>query len=181
MFWLKSFLNPPMSNPTAWKYFYSLIKPSLRCSFVGNSSHQCRSDASIAAHYGAQSTQSLGHKGAPLTGLKPQTNKVGTLPKRRDTGADGKCFSIPAQYSSTLHPTRAASNATNCFNPLPNDFIYHPLHSPHAGLEVPAQCGTPHEQLVGSCSHGPLWGVHGDRLNARASAYGFLERHSINI
>uniref|UniRef100_H3C1P5 Roundabout guidance receptor 2 n=1 Tax=Tetraodon nigroviridis TaxID=99883 RepID=H3C1P5_TETNG len=53
-----------------------------------NSSHQCRSDGSITADYGAQSTQSLGHKGAPFTDLKPQTNKVGTLPRRRDTSAD---------------------------------------------------------------------------------------------
>lgn len=152
--------------------------------FIGKSSHQCRSDGSITADYGAQSTQSLGHKGAPLTGLKPQTNKVGTLPRRRDTSADGKgffFFSILAQCSTKLHPTWAASNATNHFHPSPNDFIYHPLHSPHASLEVPAQCGTPHEQLVGSCSLGLLWGVHGDRLDARAPAYGFLERHSINI
>lgn len=150
-------------------------------SFVGNSSHQCRLDGSATAGYGAQSTHSLGHKGAPLTGLKPQTNKVGTLPRRRDTSADGKCFSFPAQCSGPLYPTRAASNATNRFHPLPNDFIYHPLHSPHAGHEVPAQCGPSHEQLVGSCGPGPLGGVHGDRLNARATAYGFLERHGVNI
>lgn len=174
-------LTPPFVNPTSCKKYDSLNNPSLCHSLLGNSSHQCRSDGSATAGYGALSTHSLGHKGAPLSGFKPQTNKVGTLPRRRDTGADGRHFSIQAQRFSTHYPTQAASNAINRSNRLPDDFIYHPLHSPHAGHEVPAQCGSAHEQLVGSCSLGPFWGVHGDRLDARATAYGFLGRHSINI
>lgn len=88
-----------------------MIKPSLCSSFVGNSSHHGRSDGSISADYGAQSTQSLGHKGAPLTSLKPQTNKVGTLPRRRDTGADGGCFFHP---STMLYYTSSNSSGLKC-------------------------------------------------------------------
>lgn len=88
----QGFLEPSHFKANCLKKYLVLNKPSLYCSFVDNSSHHCHSDGSITADYGAQSTQSLGHKGAPLTGLKPQANKVGTLPKRRDTGADGKCF-----------------------------------------------------------------------------------------
>lgn len=152
----QEFLEPCRCKPSCLQIYRSLNNPSLCCSFVGNSSHLCRSDGSATSEYGAQSTQSLGHKGAPLSGFKPQTNKVGTLPRRRDTGADGRCFSIHAQCSSRLYPTPAASNATNRFYRLPNDFISPPLHSPHAGHEVPAQCGSAPEQLVGSCSLGPL-------------------------
>lgn len=108
----QEFLEPNHFKPNCQKIYLFINKPSLCCSFVGNSSHQCRSDGSITADYGAQSTQSLGHKGAPFTDLKPQTNKVGTLPRRRDTSADGKCFSTPAQCSSTLHPTSSQQIAS---------------------------------------------------------------------
>ncbi|XP_065819192.1 roundabout homolog 2 isoform X1 [Labrus bergylta] len=54
----------------------------------GKSSQQCRPEGSGPADHGAAGTHSLGHKRAPLTGLKPQTDKVGTLPRRRDTNTD---------------------------------------------------------------------------------------------
>lgn len=101
----QEFLEPSRCKPSCLQIYRSLNNPSLCCSFLGNSSHQCRSDGSATSEYGAQSTQSLGHKGAPLSGFKPQTNKVGTLPRRRDTSADGRCFSIYAQCSSRLYPT----------------------------------------------------------------------------
>ncbi|KAK2879707.1 roundabout homolog 2-like isoform X2 [Channa argus] len=54
----------------------------------GKTSQQCHSDSSGTPDHGAQGTHSLGHKRAPLTGLKPQADKVGTLPRRRDTNTD---------------------------------------------------------------------------------------------
>ncbi|XP_077402728.1 roundabout homolog 2-like [Vanacampus margaritifer] len=48
----------------------------------------CRSDSSGATDRGAQNTHSLGHKRAQLNGLKSQTNKVGTLPRRKDTNQE---------------------------------------------------------------------------------------------
>lgn len=53
----------------------------------------------------------------------------------------------------------------------------HALNSPRTRHEV----AVSHEQLVGSCCLGPLGGVHGDRFNAGATAYGLLERHHISI
>lgn len=151
---------------------------------VGKSSQQRRSGSSGAADHGAQGTHSLGHKRAPLTGLKPQTDKVGTLPRRKDNNTDGKLSLLDPQplfvreSSAIVNSTRSASIIMPHLYRLPNTLIYHPLNSPHTGREVPAQRGFPHAQLVGSCSLRPLWGVHGDRVDAGAAAYGFLERHN---
>ncbi|XP_056267338.1 roundabout homolog 2-like [Pseudoliparis swirei] len=54
----------------------------------GKGSQQCRRDSSGSPDHGVQGTHSLGHQRAPLTGLKPQTGKVGTLPRRRDTNTE---------------------------------------------------------------------------------------------
>ncbi|KAM7374101.1 hypothetical protein PAMP_006778 [Pampus punctatissimus] len=54
----------------------------------GISSQQSRSGSSGTGDHGVQGSHSLGHKRAPLTGLKPQTDKVGTLPRRKDTNTD---------------------------------------------------------------------------------------------
>ncbi|TNN86758.1 hypothetical protein EYF80_002941 [Liparis tanakae] len=55
---------------------------------AGKGSQQCRLDSSGSPDHGVQGTHSLGHQRAPLTGLKPQTGKVGTLPRRRDTNTE---------------------------------------------------------------------------------------------
>lgn len=62
--------------------------------------------------------------------------------------------------------------------PSPNTLVYHLLNSQHIRHEDPAQRGFPHAQLVGSCGLRPLRRVHGDRVDAGAAAYGFLERHN---
>lgn len=129
---------------------------------VGKNSQQCRSDSSGAADQGAQGTHSLGHKRAPLTSLKPQPDKVGTLPRRRDTNTDGKLISqalFIKESSFIVNSTRSASIMISIMShlyPLPNTLVYNPLHSPHTGHEVTAQRGFPHAQLVGSCSLRPL-------------------------
>ncbi|XP_037605221.1 roundabout homolog 2-like isoform X3 [Sebastes umbrosus] len=78
----------------------------------GKSSQQCRSDSSGSADHGAPGTHSLGHKRAALTGLKPQTGKVGTLPRRRDNNAE--TAHTPAMKSlhsvgSRMHSSWAAA------------------------------------------------------------------------
>lgn len=129
---------------------------------IGKSSQQCRSDSSGSADHGAQGTHSLGHKRAPLSGLKPQTGKVGTLPRRRDTNTDGKLSLLPSQAlfaresSIKVNSIRSASIMMSHLYPLPNPLIYHLFNSPHTGREVPAQRGFPHQQLVGSCGLRPL-------------------------
>lgn len=153
----------------AWTLYLPLI--------VGKSSHQCCSDSCGTTDRSGQGSQSLGHKGAPLSGLKPQTDKVGTLPRRRDTNTDSELRLLHSVFFVHCNELKAMPN----LHSLPNNSIYHPLNSPHTSHEVPAQCGFPHEQLVGCCSLRPLWGVHGDRFNTRATAYGFLGRHNINI
>lgn len=156
---------------------------SLSLLIVGKSSQQCHSDSSGTADHGAQGTHSLGHKRAPMTGLKPQADKVGTLPRRRDTNTDGKSLHSQTLFIRALlrysKLTEESLYHVASFCQIPSSTI-HSSNSPHTGHEVPAQCGFPHAQLVGSCSLGPLWGVHGDCVNAGAAAYGFLERH-INI
>ncbi|XP_057676121.1 roundabout homolog 2-like isoform X2 [Corythoichthys intestinalis] len=56
----------------------------------GKGSQLCRSDSSVTADGGQQNTHSLSHKRVQIGGLKSQTNKVGTLPRRKDTNAEGK-------------------------------------------------------------------------------------------
>ncbi|XP_010780302.1 roundabout homolog 2-like isoform X2 [Notothenia coriiceps] len=77
----------------------------------GQSSQKCRSDISSSADPGAQSTHSLGHKRATLTGLKPQTGKVGTLPRRRDTDKDAHTPAANSLHSvgSRMHSSWAAA------------------------------------------------------------------------
>lgn len=129
---------------------------------VGKSSQQRRPDTSDTADHGAQGTHSLGHKRAPLTGHKPQTDKVGTLPRRRDTNTDGELSLLHSQTlftrtsSISINATRCGSVMMSHLYPLPNILIYNPLNSPHTSHEVPALCGFPHAQLVGSCSFRPL-------------------------
>lgn len=57
---------------------------------IGKTSQQCQSDISGPVDHGVKCTHSLGHKRAPLTGHNPQSDKVGTLPRRRDTDPDSK-------------------------------------------------------------------------------------------
>ncbi|KAK5616712.1 Roundabout 2 [Crenichthys baileyi] len=55
---------------------------------TGKSAHHNHTDSFGTSDRGAHGTHSLRHKGAPVTGHKPQTDKVGTLPRRRDTKTD---------------------------------------------------------------------------------------------
>ncbi|XP_053298098.1 roundabout homolog 2-like [Pleuronectes platessa] len=73
----------------------------------------CRSDGSGTADHGAKGTHSLGHKRAPLTGLKPQTDKVGTLSRRRDANADAHTPAIKSLHSvgSRMHSSWAAAGS----------------------------------------------------------------------
>lgn len=67
--------------------------------FLGKNLHQCRSDNSVTADHGLHNTHSLGHKGAPLMALKPHTDKVGTVPRRRDVPAERKStFFVSASF-----------------------------------------------------------------------------------
>lgn len=77
----------------------------------GKSSQQRRSGSSGAADHGAQGTHSLGHKRAPLTGLKPQTDKVGTLPRRKDNNTDAHTPAVKSLHSvgSRMHSSWAAA------------------------------------------------------------------------
>ncbi|XP_037605220.1 roundabout homolog 2-like isoform X2 [Sebastes umbrosus] len=77
----------------------------------GKSSQQCRSDSSGSADHGAPGTHSLGHKRAALTGLKPQTGKVGTLPRRRDNNAETHTPAMKSLHSvgSRMHSSWAAA------------------------------------------------------------------------
>ncbi|XP_030010177.1 roundabout homolog 2-like isoform X2 [Sphaeramia orbicularis] len=59
---------------------------------------QSRSDTSATSDHGAKSSHSLGHKRAPLTGLK-HTEKVGTLPRRRDTNTDAHTSAMKSLHS----------------------------------------------------------------------------------
>lgn len=136
---------------------------------VGKSSQQCPSDSSGTVDHGGQGTQSLGHKRAPLTGIKPQTEKIGTLPRRRDADAEGE----PVRRSSHRGPISWCLICVSC--QIPSSTVS--LCSPRTCRQVPAQRRLPHARLMGGCGLGPLWGVHGDRVDAGAAAYGFLERH----
>ncbi|KAF3841372.1 hypothetical protein F7725_007234 [Dissostichus mawsoni] len=64
---------------------YAMVSKNL-CGFEYTPGHSV--DNLDGSDLGTQSTHSLGHKRATLTGLKPQTGKVGTLPRRRDTNTD---------------------------------------------------------------------------------------------
>ncbi|XP_030294623.1 roundabout homolog 2-like isoform X1 [Sparus aurata] len=77
----------------------------------GKSSQHCRSDGSGTADHGAQGTHSLGHKMAPLSGLKPQSDKVGTLPRRRDANTDAHTPVMKSLHSvgSRMHSSWAAA------------------------------------------------------------------------
>uniref|UniRef100_UPI003AAF281C roundabout homolog 2-like n=1 Tax=Centroberyx gerrardi TaxID=166262 RepID=UPI003AAF281C len=74
-------------------------------------SQQCRSDSSGSTDNGALGTQSLGHKRAPLTGLKPRTDTVGTLPRRRDTNTEAHASALKSLHSvgARMHSSWAAA------------------------------------------------------------------------
>nr|XP_040038202.1 roundabout homolog 2-like isoform X2 [Gasterosteus aculeatus aculeatus] len=74
----------------------------------GHSYQHCYPDPSGPEDHG---THSLGHKRAPLTGLKPQTGKVGTLPRRRDTNTDAHTPAAKSLHSlgSRMHSSWAAA------------------------------------------------------------------------
>ncbi|XP_029030352.1 roundabout homolog 2-like isoform X2 [Betta splendens] len=74
-------------------------------------SSQCPADGSATADRAGQSTQSLGHKRAPLSGIKPQTEKVGTLPRRRDGDADAHAPAAKSLHAagSRMHSSWAAA------------------------------------------------------------------------
>lgn len=156
-------------------------KIKILLSFLGKNLHQCRSDNSVTTDHGLHNTHSLGHKGAPLIALKPQADKVGTLPRRRDAAVDSKLrplkftpLSMHRFHDAELSGVSSSAAATN-WNI--SALARRALNSPRTRHEV----AVSHEQLVGSCCLGPLGGVHGDRFNAGATAYGLLERHHISI
>ncbi|XP_021173260.2 roundabout homolog 2 isoform X2 [Fundulus heteroclitus] len=70
---------------------------------TGKSTHHSHTDSFGAADHGAHGTHSLRHKGAPLTGHKPQTDKVGTLPRRRDTNTDSHTPATKSLHSMGSH------------------------------------------------------------------------------
>ncbi|KAL6099014.1 robo2 [Pungitius sinensis] len=74
----------------------------------GKCYQHCHPDSSGSEDHG---THSLGHKRAPLTGLKPQTAKVGTLPRRRDTNTDAHTPAAKSLHSlgSRMHSSWAAA------------------------------------------------------------------------
>ncbi|XP_041864948.1 roundabout homolog 2-like isoform X2 [Melanotaenia boesemani] len=77
----------------------------------GKTSQQCHSDSFDTSDHGAQGTHSLGHKRAPLAGHKPQTGKVGTLPRPRDTNTDAHTPAMKSLHgiSSHMHSSWAAA------------------------------------------------------------------------
>lgn len=104
---------------------------------AGKSSQHCRSDGSGTADHGAQGTHSLGHKMAPLSGLKPQSDKVGTLPRRRDANTDGKSptpsdtvyqRTLNFTVNSTTASVTIASFASLCQTPLHLPSTPQPTH-----------------------------------------------------
>ncbi|XP_054610309.1 roundabout homolog 2-like isoform X2 [Dunckerocampus dactyliophorus] len=66
----------------------------------GKGSPSCRSDSSGTADRGPQNTHSLGHKRAQLAGLKPQTGKIGTLPRRKDNNTEAHAPAVKSLHSS---------------------------------------------------------------------------------
>ncbi|TMS13842.1 Roundabout-like protein 2 [Larimichthys crocea] len=96
-------------NLCGFEYTPGHSADNLECS--GKSSQQCHSDSSGTADHGAQGTHSLGHKRAPMTGLKPQADKVGTLPRRRDTNTDAHTPVMKSLHSvgSRMHSSWAAA------------------------------------------------------------------------
>ncbi|XP_035767334.1 roundabout homolog 2-like [Neolamprologus brichardi] len=77
----------------------------------GKVSEQCLSDSFGTADHGTQGSHSLGHKRAPLTANKPQTDKVGTLPRRRDTNTDAHTPAMKSLHGmgSHMHSSWAAA------------------------------------------------------------------------
>ncbi|KAM4726792.1 LOW QUALITY PROTEIN: roundabout homolog 2-like [Anableps anableps] len=70
---------------------------------TGKSTHHSHTDSFGTSDHGAHGTHSLGHKGAPLTGHKLQTEKVGTLPRRRDTNTDSHTPATKSLHSMGSH------------------------------------------------------------------------------
>uniref|UniRef100_A0A1A8JH97 Roundabout, axon guidance receptor, homolog 2 n=1 Tax=Nothobranchius kuhntae TaxID=321403 RepID=A0A1A8JH97_NOTKU len=64
----------------------------------GKAFHPGLSDSFGTADQGPRGTHSLGHKRAPLTGHSSQTEKVGTLPRRRETKTESQ-----TPVTKTLH------------------------------------------------------------------------------
>ncbi|RVE63618.1 hypothetical protein OJAV_G00138080 [Oryzias javanicus] len=77
----------------------------------GKTSQQAKLDGFGTADRAGQGTHSLGHKRAPLTGHKPQTDEVGTLPRRRDTNTDAHTTAVKPLNSmgSHMHSSWAAA------------------------------------------------------------------------
>ncbi|CAG5877958.1 unnamed protein product [Menidia menidia] len=69
----------------------------------GKSSQQSHSDSYGTPDHGRPNTHSLGHKRAPLTGHKPHTDKVGTLPRRRDTNTDAHTSAMKSLHGMGPH------------------------------------------------------------------------------
>ncbi|XP_027887633.1 roundabout homolog 2-like isoform X3 [Xiphophorus couchianus] len=70
---------------------------------TGKSTLHSHTDSFGSSDHSAHGTHSLGHKGAPLTGHKPQTDKVGTLPRRRDTNTDSHAPATKSMHSMGSH------------------------------------------------------------------------------
>ncbi|XP_043996661.1 roundabout homolog 2-like isoform X3 [Gambusia affinis] len=70
---------------------------------TGKSTLHSHTDSFGSSDHGTHGTHSLGHKGAPLTGHKPQTDKVGTLPRRRDTNTDSLAPATKSLHSMGSH------------------------------------------------------------------------------
>lgn len=142
----RGLLVKAFSNPIPSIKYYEVVVDPLYVSQIlvqawtlslllvaGKSSHQCRSDSSGTTDRGVQGTQSLRHKGASLTGLKPQTEKVGTLPRRRDTNADSKSFTFSLfviESSITVNTTRSASTAMPHLSLVISSTIHSTAHTP---------------------------------------------------
>ncbi|XP_028322376.1 roundabout homolog 2-like isoform X2 [Gouania willdenowi] len=67
----------------------------------GKASQQCHNFGT--ADQGPPGTHSLGHKRAPLTAHKPQSEKVGTLPRRGDVNADSHAPAMKSLHGIGPH------------------------------------------------------------------------------
>ncbi|KAK7925081.1 hypothetical protein WMY93_007391 [Mugilogobius chulae] len=79
----------------------------------GKASHQSRMDSSGLSDHSAQNTHSLNHQRAPVSSHKP-TEKLGTLPRRRDANTDAA--------AKALHSVGSRLNSSwNSASPDPSE------------------------------------------------------------
>ncbi|KAJ0004339.1 hypothetical protein NQD34_010553 [Periophthalmus magnuspinnatus] len=75
----------------------------------GKPSHQSRGDSSGLSDHSSQNTQSLNHQRAPVSSHKP-TEKVGTLPRRRDANTDAAAKALHSVGSRLNSSWNSASS-----------------------------------------------------------------------